>query len=78
MKDAMKSKNEGVLRGLRAIKAEIIKAKTDPGAARSAGGRGRLPARSAAQAGHDPGLREGRRGWHRSRRPAASVFESPG
>ena len=32
MKDAMKSKNEGVLRGLRAIKAEIIKAKTDPGA----------------------------------------------
>lgn len=32
MKDAMKSKNEGVLRALRAIKAEIIKAKTDPGA----------------------------------------------
>ncbi len=32
MKDAMKSKNEGVLRSLRAIKAEIIKAKTDPGA----------------------------------------------
>jgi uncharacterized protein YqeY len=32
MKDAMKSKNEGLLRGLRAIKAEIIKAKTDPGA----------------------------------------------
>lgn len=32
MKDAMKSKNEGVLRGLRAIKAEIIKAKTEPGA----------------------------------------------
>lgn len=32
MKDAMKSKNEAVLRGLRAIKAEIIKAKTDPGA----------------------------------------------
>ena len=28
MKDAMKSKNEGLLRGLRAIKAEIIKAKT--------------------------------------------------
>ena len=27
MKDAMKSKNEPVLRGLRAIKAEIIKAK---------------------------------------------------
>lgn len=32
MKDAMKSKNEGQLRGLRAIKAEIIKAKTEPGA----------------------------------------------
>jgi uncharacterized protein YqeY len=32
MKDAMKAKNEGVLRGLRAIKAEIIKAKTEPGA----------------------------------------------
>lgn len=32
MKDAMKAKNEGVLRALRAIKAEIIKAKTDPGA----------------------------------------------
>ena len=32
MKDAMKSKNEAVLRGLRAIKAEIIKAKTEPGA----------------------------------------------
>ena len=32
MKDAMKSRNEGLLRGLRAIKAEIIKAKTDPGA----------------------------------------------
>lgn len=32
MKDAMKSKNEPVLRGLRAIKAEIIKAKTEPGA----------------------------------------------
>jgi uncharacterized protein YqeY len=32
MKDAMKSKNEGLLRGLRAIKAEIIKAKTEPGA----------------------------------------------
>lgn len=31
MKEAMKSKNEPVLRGLRAIKAEIIKAKTDPG-----------------------------------------------
>lgn len=32
MKDAMKSKNEAVLRSLRAIKAEIIKAKTAPGA----------------------------------------------
>jgi len=32
MKDAMKSKNEAVLRSLRAIKAEIIKAKTEPGA----------------------------------------------
>ncbi len=32
MKDAMKSKNESLLRGLRAIKAEIIKAKTEPGA----------------------------------------------
>ena len=32
MKDAMKSKDEATLRGLRAIKAEIIKAKTEPGA----------------------------------------------
>ena len=32
MKEAMKAKNEPVLRALRAIKAEIIKAKTDPGA----------------------------------------------
>jgi uncharacterized protein YqeY len=32
MKIAMKAKNEAVLRSLRAIKAEIIKAKTDPGA----------------------------------------------
>jgi uncharacterized protein YqeY len=32
LKDAMKSKNEASLRSLRAIKAEIIKAKTDPGA----------------------------------------------
>jgi uncharacterized protein YqeY len=32
MKDAMKNKDEAVLRGLRAIKAEIIKAKTEPGA----------------------------------------------
>lgn len=31
MKEAMKSKNEPLLRGLRAIKAEIIKAKTEPG-----------------------------------------------
>jgi hypothetical protein len=33
MKEAMKARNEGVLRALRAIKAEIIKAKTEPGAA---------------------------------------------
>ena len=33
MKDAMKAKNEAALRTLRAIKAEIIKAKTEPGAA---------------------------------------------
>ncbi|HYO20999.1 MAG TPA: GatB/YqeY domain-containing protein, partial [Flavisolibacter sp.] len=32
MKDAMKAKDESTLRGLRAIKAEIIKAKTEPGA----------------------------------------------
>jgi uncharacterized protein YqeY len=32
MKEAMKSKDEPRLRGLRAIKAEIIKAKTEPGA----------------------------------------------
>ncbi|RTL50025.1 MAG: GatB/YqeY domain-containing protein [Sphingobacteriales bacterium] len=32
MKEAMKAKNEALLRGLRAIKAEIIKAKTEPGA----------------------------------------------
>lgn len=32
MKDAMKAKDEAGLRGLRAIKAEIIKAKTEPGA----------------------------------------------
>ncbi len=31
MKDAMKAKDEAALRGLRAIKAEIIKAKTEPG-----------------------------------------------
>ncbi len=32
MKEAMKSKDEATLRGVRAIKAEIIKAKTEPGA----------------------------------------------
>jgi len=32
IKEAMKSKNEAALRGLRDIKAEIIKAKTEPGA----------------------------------------------
>ena len=32
MKEAMKAKNEGVLRALRSIKAEIIKARTEPGA----------------------------------------------
>lgn len=32
MKDAMKNKDEALLRGLRAIKAEIIKSKTEPGA----------------------------------------------
>ena len=32
MKEAMKAKNEALLRGVRAIKAEIIKAKTEPGA----------------------------------------------
>jgi uncharacterized protein YqeY len=32
MKDAMKAQDEATLRGLRAIKAEIIKAKTEPGA----------------------------------------------
>jgi len=32
MKGAMKSKDEATLRALRAIKAEIIKAKTEPGA----------------------------------------------
>lgn len=34
LKIAMKSKNEAALRGLRAIKAEIIKAKTEPGASK--------------------------------------------
>jgi uncharacterized protein len=32
MKEAMKAKDEAALRSLRAIKAEIIKAKTEPGA----------------------------------------------
>ncbi len=32
MKEAMKAKDEAGVRGLRAIKAEIIKAKTEPGA----------------------------------------------
>ena len=32
LKDAMKAKDEATLRALRAIKAEIIKAKTEPGA----------------------------------------------
>ena len=32
MKEAMKAKDDATLRGLRAIKAEIIKAKTEPGA----------------------------------------------
>ena len=32
MKEAMKAKDEAGLRSLRAVKAEIIKAKTDPGA----------------------------------------------
>jgi len=32
LKGAMKAKDDAALRGLRAIKAEIIKAKTDPGA----------------------------------------------
>ncbi len=32
LKEAMKEKNEAALRGLRAIKAEIIKVKTEPGA----------------------------------------------
>ncbi|HEY6977552.1 MAG TPA: GatB/YqeY domain-containing protein [Chitinophagaceae bacterium] len=32
MKDAMKARDEAALRGLRAIKAEIIKAKAEPGA----------------------------------------------
>ncbi len=31
MKEAMKARNEAALRSLRGIKAEIIKAKTEPG-----------------------------------------------
>ena len=42
MKDAMKAKNEGQLRGLRAIKAEIIKAKTEPGAGGEVSAEGEL------------------------------------
>ena len=42
MKDAMKSKNEAALRGLRAIKAEIIKAKTEPGAGGQVSAEGEL------------------------------------
>ena len=42
MKDAMKSKNEAQLRGLRAIKAEIIKAKTEPGAGGEVSAEGEL------------------------------------
>ena len=32
MKDAMKARDEALLRGLRAIKAELLKVKTEPGA----------------------------------------------
>lgn len=42
MKDAMKAKNEAQLRGLRAIKAEIIKAKTEPGAGGEVSAEGEL------------------------------------
>ena len=42
MKDAMKSKNEARLRGLRAIKAEIIKARTEPGAGGEVSAEGEL------------------------------------
>ncbi|ANI90358.1 glutamyl-tRNA amidotransferase [Arachidicoccus ginsenosidimutans] len=42
MKDAMKSKDEDTLRGLRAIKAEIIKAKTEPGAGGEVSAEGEL------------------------------------
>ncbi len=42
MKDAMKAKDEAALRGLRAIKAEIIKAKTEPGAGGTVSAEGEL------------------------------------
>lgn len=42
MKEAMKAKNEAQLRGLRAIKAEIIKAKTEPGAGGEVSAEGEL------------------------------------
>ena len=42
MKDAMKAKNEAALRSLRAIKAEIIKAKTEPGAGGQVSAEGEL------------------------------------
>lgn len=43
MKEAMKSKNEAALRALRAIKAEIIKAKTEPGAGGEMGADKEIP-----------------------------------
>ena len=51
MKEAMKSKNEATLRALRAIKAEIIKAKTEPGAHAEPGTpeRKQLPANPSQQ-----------------------------
>ncbi len=42
MKEAMKSKDEPTLRGLRAIKAEIIKAKTEPGSGGTVSAEGEL------------------------------------
>lgn len=42
MKEAMKAKDEAALRGLRAIKAEIIKAKTEPGAGGEVSGEGEV------------------------------------
>ncbi|MFL9481811.1 GatB/YqeY domain-containing protein [Chitinophagaceae bacterium LWZ2-11] len=42
LKEAMKAKDEAALRGLRAIKAEIIKAKTEPGANGEISGDGEL------------------------------------